>query len=83
MPLTRARSAKPSKRTFKDDPIVHLYTLREGGEAPVGALEKVAEALDVKVDLRTAATRAAQARRLHYAYGMKSTMFIVAALRAG
>lgn len=67
--------------TFKDDPVVHLYTLREGGEAPVEYLEKLAEAFGVAVDLRAPATRAAEARRLHYAYGMKSTMFIVDKMR--
>jgi hypothetical protein len=28
---------------FKDDHVVHLYTLREGGDAPVEELEKIAE----------------------------------------
>ncbi len=66
---------------FKDDPVVHLYTLCEGGEAPVEELEKLAEAFGLKVDLHTPATRATEARRLHYAYGMKSTMFIVDKMR--
>lgn len=63
--------------TFKDDPVVHLYTLREGGEAPVEQLEVLADALAVDVDLRNVETRAQEARRLHYAYGMKSTEYIV------
>jgi hypothetical protein len=67
---------------FKDDHVAHLYTLREGGEAPVDHLEKLAEALGVTVDLRSPATRAAEARRLHIAYGLRSTMFIVEKLRA-
>ena len=66
---------------FKDDPVVHLYTLREGGEAPSAELEKLAEAFGMTVDLRSPARRAADARRLHYAYGMKSTEFIVDKLR--
>ncbi len=67
--------------TFKDDPVVHLYTLREGGEAPIEESEKLAEALNVKVDLRNPKKRAADARRLHYAYGMRSTEFILDKLR--
>ena len=30
-------------RTFKDDPVAHLYALREGGEAPVDSLVKIRE----------------------------------------
>jgi hypothetical protein len=62
---------------FKDDHVVHLYTLREGGDAPVDYLEKLAEVFDVEVDLRNPQTRAADARKLHYAYGIKSTEYLV------
>ncbi|NOY75239.1 MAG: SGNH/GDSL hydrolase family protein [Kiritimatiellaeota bacterium] len=62
---------------FKDDHVVHLYTLREGGDAPVAELEKMAEAFGMNVDLRNSATRADDARRLHYAYGIKSTKYLV------
>jgi len=66
---------------FKDDPIVHLYTLREGGDAPVEQLEPLAEAFGLRVDLRNPQTRAADARRLHEAYGMRATRFICRKLR--
>ena len=62
---------------FKDDHVVHLYTLREGGDAPVEYLEKLAEVFGLEVDLRNPQTRAEDARKLHYAYGIKSTEFIV------
>ncbi len=63
--------------TFKDDQVAQLYCLREGGEAPVEPSEKIAEALGVKVNLRDKTVRAGEARKLHLAYGMRSTMFIV------
>jgi hypothetical protein len=62
---------------FKDDTVTHLYTLREGGVAPVDELEALAEALGVQVNLRNPKTRQADARRLHIAYGIRSTMFTV------
>lgn len=66
---------------FKDDHVAHLYTLREGGEAPVAELEKIAEAFGIKVDLRNRRTRQADAKRLHIAYGIRSTIFVVEKLR--
>jgi len=68
---------------FKDDPVVHLFTLREGGEAPVGNLEKLAEAFGLKVDLRQkdVKRRSEDAWKLHTAYGIKSTIFIVKKMR--
>ena len=66
---------------FKDDEVAHLYCLREGGTAPVAELEKLAEAFGVKVDLRNAKTRQADAKRLHIAYGIRSTMFVVSKFR--
>jgi len=62
---------------FKDDPVVHLYTLREGGDAPVDYLEKLAEAFNIKVNLRDSQTRTNDAIKLHYAYGIKSTEYLV------
>lgn len=62
---------------FKDDVAVHLYTLREGGEAPVAELEALAEAFGLQVDLRDPQKRAAEAHRLHQAYGLKSTRYIL------
>ena len=67
--------------TFKDDPVVHLFTLREGGEAPVDRLETIAEAFGLNVDLRNPQTRATDAQRLYYAYGMRSTQHICSKLR--
>lgn len=62
---------------FKDDPVAQLYCLREGGIAPIEKSEKLAEALGVKVNLRSAKTRQADAKKLHIAYGIRSTMFVV------
>lgn len=66
---------------FKDDIVAHLFTLREGGEAPVEELEKIAEAFGLKVDLRSEKTRVAEARKLHLAYGLRSTEYILDKLR--
>lgn len=62
---------------FKDDTVAHLYCLREGGEAPVEELEKLAEAFGVKVNLRNPKTRQKDAKKLHIAYGIRSTMWVV------
>ena len=67
---------------FSDDHVAHLYTLAEGGEAPVDALEPIAEALGVKADLRDPAVRREDAGALHLAYGMRSTLWILDQLRA-
>jgi hypothetical protein len=66
---------------FKDDTVAHLYCLREGGDAPTGELEQLAEVFGIRVNLRNAKTRAADAKRLHIAYGIRSTMFVVDAFR--
>ncbi|MBU4212534.1 MAG: hypothetical protein KKD33_08115, partial [Verrucomicrobia bacterium] len=63
--------------TFKDDHVAHLYALREGGDAPIGDLEQLAEEFGLKVNLRNRKTRQADARKLHITYGIRSTMFIV------
>lgn len=62
---------------FKDDSVAHLYALREGGDAPIGDLEQLAEAFGLKVNLHNRKTRQADARKLHITYGIRSTMFIV------
>ena len=62
---------------FKDDIVVHLYTLREGGEAPVEELEKLAEESGLQVDLRDPQKRATDARKLHYTYSLRSTQYIL------
>ena len=67
---------------FKDDIVVHLYTLREGGDAPVEELEKLAEEFGLKVDLRNKQKRASDALKLHYAYGLRSTQYILDKMRA-
>ena len=66
---------------FKDDPVVHLFTLREGGEAPVEKLEALAEAFGLQVNLRDPEKRAEDARKLHIAYGIRSTKYILDKLR--
>lgn len=69
---------------FKDDTVAHLYALTQGGRAPVSELEKLAEAFGVNANLRLASPRArmAEARKLHLAYGTRSTMFILDKLLA-
>ena len=62
---------------FKDDQMAQLYCLAEGGDAPLEQSEAVAAALGIKVNLRNRRTRPAEARRLHQAYGIKSTMYVV------
>ena len=82
-PLKKARELKKlvGKENyyefFKDDHTVHLYTLREGGDAPVEELERIAEAFGMDLNLRNPQTRAEDARKLHYAYGIKSTEYLV------
>lgn len=63
--------------TFKDDHIVQLFTLREGGDAPVEHLESLAEAFGLDVDLRNPRTRCTDAHRLHSAYGIRSTQYVL------
>jgi len=64
---------------FKDDQIVHLFALTQGGEVPIDELEAVAEALDIRVDLRGADVkkRMAEAEKLRQAYGLKSTIYLL------
>jgi len=62
---------------FKDDQVAQLYCLREGGIAPVEESEKLAEALGIKVNLRNPRTRQRDAKKLHIAYGIRSTMWVV------
>ena len=62
---------------FKDDQIVRLFTLASAGEAMLGELEALAEALDLKVDLRDPQKRPDDAQRLHIAYGVKSTKHLL------
>ena len=67
---------------FKDDPIIHLFVLENGGEAPVEKLEALAEAFGLKLDLRDPKKRPADARTLHRTYGMRSTRFMLDKMRA-
>jgi hypothetical protein len=50
-----------------------LFVLEKGGDIDVAEFEALAEALDVKVNLRDPAKRAAEALKLHLAYGFRST----------
>ena len=67
---------------FKDDHVAHLCVLTEGGDAPVDQLEPIAEAFGLDLDLRDATRRTSDARALHLAYGMRSTMWICEQLKA-
>ncbi|MFP4028686.1 MAG: hypothetical protein ACLFWL_12925, partial [Candidatus Brocadiia bacterium] len=62
---------------FKDDHVVHLYALSQGLDAPVEYLEELAEEFDIEVDLRDPDVRQQEARKLHLAYGVRSTRFIL------
>jgi len=80
--LTKLADREYYYEVFKDDPVVHLFTLREGGEAPVDRLEALAEAFGLKINLRDPKTRCDDARKLHIAYGLRSTEYILDKLRA-
>lgn len=67
---------------FKDDTVVHLYTLREGGEAPVDECQALAEVLGLDVNLKDPKRRVADAQKLHIAYGLESTKYILDQMRA-
>ncbi len=62
---------------FKDDEVVNLFAMTLGGDAPIGNLEKLAEAFGMSVDLRNPKTRTEDACRLHQAYGIRASQFIV------
>ena len=68
-------------QAFKDDVVAHLYTLREGGEAPVEELEKLGEAFGLHLNLRDPKKRVDDARKLHLTYGIRSTEYILDELR--
>lgn len=62
---------------YKDDEVVHLFALTVGGDAPINKLEALAESFSMKVNLRDKKTRIADADRLHKAYGIRASQFIV------
>lgn len=66
---------------FKDDTIVRLFVLEIGGEVDVSESEALAEALGVGVNLRDPARRREDALRLHVAYGLKATEYILDKMR--
>jgi len=71
--------------TFKDDHIVHLITLKlggEAGEAQVEELEKIGAAFGLELDLRDPKKRVADAQRLDDIYGWKSNEFIIEKMMA-
>ncbi|KKK83574.1 hypothetical protein LCGC14_2792000, partial [marine sediment metagenome] len=60
-----------------------IFTLRIGGDvADVDELQALAEAFDLKVDLKDPQAKAEDAKRLHLTYGLKSTEFILDEMRA-
>jgi len=70
---------------FKDDTIVRLFTLRLGGvpdEAAVEELSALAEVFGVEIDFNDPNARWAGAERLHVAYALKSTEYILDKLRS-
>ena len=64
-------------QTFHDDQIVRLFALEKGGEARYDDLEAIAEALSIKVDLRNAVNRMAEAAKLRLLYGFKSSEYVL------
>ncbi|MFC1734780.1 hypothetical protein ACFL1X_01590 [Candidatus Hydrogenedentota bacterium] len=64
-------------QTFKDDFIVRLFTLINGGDVEVEEFEAIAEALGIEVDLRDPAKRREGATKLHLEYGFRSTEYIL------
>ena len=64
-------------RAFCNDQIVRLFALELGGEAQYDDLEAVAEALQIKVDLRDPSSRRAEATKLRIMYGFKSTEYLL------
>jgi hypothetical protein len=78
------RLADPERfyEAFKDDTIVHLFTVMTGGEAPVEELEAIAEVFGVEVNLRDPDKREKDARKLQIAYGFRSTEYMLGKMRA-
>jgi len=62
---------------FHDDQVVRLFSLMLGGEEDVAEFEALAEAFQVKLDLRDPDRRAAEAARLHAVYGFRSTRYLL------
>jgi len=68
---------------FKDDEIVKLFVAQRGGELEdVDHFEALAETFAIDVNLREPATLQAEALRLHFEYGFRSTQFILEEMRA-
>ena len=64
--------------TFKDDPIVRLKVLQQGGRvADVEDLQALAEVFEVDADLADPDRSAKDAYALHMAYALRSTEFIL------
>ena len=63
--------------TFKDDPIIKMFTIMMDGETDVEELEALAEALEVEVDLRDPKKRKDDVRKLCDVYGFKASEFIL------
>jgi len=67
---------------FKDDEIVHLFTLRNGGDAPIDKLQALATAFGVDVNLKDPGRRVRDAEKLHITYGLNASKWILARLKA-
>lgn len=65
------------QRVFKDDQIVRCFAIEQGGEERFDDLEAIAEALDIKVDFRSGATRHEEAAKFRRLYGLKSSMYVL------
>ncbi|MCM8758425.1 MAG: hypothetical protein NC906_01445 [Candidatus Omnitrophica bacterium] len=67
-------------RIFKDDQVANLYCLTQGGEIDekkLNELQQLADAFELKIDLRSKKTRQRDAMKLHQIYGQRSTMFVL------
>jgi hypothetical protein len=69
-------------QTFHDDQTLRLFALEKGGEARFDDLEAIAEALSIKVDLRSAVTRMADSAKLRQMYRFKSSEYVLDILSA-
>ncbi len=80
--LRRLTDPERFYEAFKDDEIVRLFVLENGGDAPTGELVALAEILGVEVDLKDPARRAADAHKLRVAYGLQATEYTLDAFIA-
>jgi len=80
--LRRLCDEQHFRAAFEHDEIVRLFLIERGADLPVDHYERLAEALQIRVDLRTPATRRQEARRFRREYGMRATNHTLDLLQA-